>query len=117
MRRRNRHGSIQHRPPQVAPIVVTSPESQAPPPAAPDRPHAILQASPSGVTLLVANPRSPKPGSVARPAPEAMLSAMSLLEESKQCLLDLSALTKGIARGEPPDVHSVLGYQSKLVRY
>src|SRR4051794_30920779 len=42
---------------------------------------------------------------------------MTLLEESKQAMLDLSTLTEGIAHGAPPDVHSVLGYQSKLVRF
>jgi hypothetical protein len=32
-------------------------------------------------------------------------------------MLDLSELTEGTARGLPPDVHSVLGYQSRPVRY
>src|SRR4051794_38275054 len=42
---------------------------------------------------------------------------MPLLDDAKQCMLDLSELTEGIARGAPPDVHSVLGYQARLVRY
>lgn len=42
---------------------------------------------------------------------------MSLPDEAKECLLDLSELTEGIARGFPPDVHNVLGFQSRLVRY
>src|SRR4051794_16769033 len=41
----------------------------------------------------------------------------SLLEEAKQAMLDLAELTEGIARGAPPDVHSILGYQARLVRF
>src|SRR4051794_20757846 len=46
-----------------------------------------------------------------------MLRGVPLLDEAKQALLDLSELTEGIARGEPPDVHGVLGFQSRMVRY
>ena len=42
---------------------------------------------------------------------------MTVLQEAKQSLLDLADLTGTIANGGNPDPHSVLGYQSKLVRY
>src|SRR5215210_1346273 len=42
---------------------------------------------------------------------------MKLIEEAKAAMLELADLTEGIARGEPPDVHSVLGYQAKMIRY
>jgi hypothetical protein len=42
---------------------------------------------------------------------------MTLIDQAKDALLDLADLTEGIAHGAPPDVHSVLGYQSKMIRF
>ena len=41
---------------------------------------------------------------------------MSLIQQAKKAMLDLAELTSGFSRGAPPDPHSVLAYQSELVR-
>ena len=41
---------------------------------------------------------------------------MSVIEEAKQAILHLAALTAGFRTGSPPDPYSLLAIQSDLVR-